>query len=307
MSSFFSVIVSVYNKEGFIESTLKSVLQQSFTNFELIVINDGSTDNSLAIINGLNDERIRVFSQENKGASETRNLGFEKATSKYIALLDGDDLWESNYLETVFEAIKTYSEESVFATAIAHKYPKKVVPVTYNFEAKAVYNVLDYFQNSLKHQILTSSSIVFKKDCLTLTGVFDSELKSGEDTDLWIRFGLHFPIVFVNKILAYYVHNANSLSNSTLDLNAKPKFDKYLDEERKNNDLKKLLDKNRFSLAILSKLYDDKPLFNFYKSHISPKSLTLKQRVLMHCPKQVLKLILKLKSLNGKKLYYKPL
>ncbi|OUR90374.1 hypothetical protein A9Q87_13665 [Flavobacteriales bacterium 34_180_T64] len=304
---FFTVVIPVFNKASFIERTLNSVIHQSFKDFEIIIIDDGSTDESLNIINSFNDPRITIFSVENKGVSASRNHGISKANTNYIALLDADDFWEPNFLETIKLAISAYPDESIFTTALAHKFDNKVIASDYNFSVNSQFTVLNYFRNSLKHQLLTSSSMVFKTSIIEITGLFDTNLESGEDTDLWIRFGLHYDVVFINKILAYYNHNNNSLSKSNLDLNAKPKFDKYLSEEKENKDLKKLLDKNRFSLAILSKLHNNKSLFEFYKNSLAIENLNLKQRLLLQCPKQILQLFLKLKSLNGTKLYHKPL
>ena len=307
MMPFFTVVIPVFNKESFIEQTLNGVINQSFKAFEILIINDGSTDESLNIINRFNDERIKVYSQENKGVSAARNFGILNAQAKYIALLDGDDLWESTYLETMYSAISNYPNASIFAAAIAHKFDKKTFASEYDFVVDSEFTVLDYFKNSLKHQLLSGSSVVFKKSIIETTGLFDIDLKSGEDTDLWIRFGLHYPVVFINQTLAYYVHNDSSLSKSAIDLNAKPKFDKYLNEEIENKDLKKLIDKNRYSLAILSKLHNNNLLYSFYKNSLAIENLSLKQRLLLGCPKQILQLFLKLKSFKGNKLYHKPL
>ena len=87
----FSVVIPLYNKEKYIERTLKSVLEQSYTNFEVIIINDGSTDNSLNVVKNIKDKRLRVISQPNSGVSNARNKGIELASYNWVALLDGDD------------------------------------------------------------------------------------------------------------------------------------------------------------------------------------------------------------------------
>ena len=111
MTPFFSVVVTVYNKSNFIESTIKSVLNQSFKRFELIVVNDGSTDNSEELIKTFKDSRLQLITTRNQGASNSRNLGIEKANCDYIALLDGDDTWDSEYLKTVSEAIAKFQDD----------------------------------------------------------------------------------------------------------------------------------------------------------------------------------------------------
>src|SRR5262245_2597869 len=103
---FFSVIIPLYNKENYIRNTLKCVLEQSFTDFEIIIVNDGSTDNGLKVVKEFTDSRIVIEEQTNKGVSAARNLGIEKAAGTMIALLDADDYWFPNHLE-VLHALHT--------------------------------------------------------------------------------------------------------------------------------------------------------------------------------------------------------
>ena len=105
---FFSVIVPLYNKENFVENTLKSVLNQNFTDFEVIIVNDGSIDKSEEKVKGFNDDRIKYFYQENQGASSARNFGIEKANSNYIAFIDADDYWFPNFLQEMFNNINEF-------------------------------------------------------------------------------------------------------------------------------------------------------------------------------------------------------
>ncbi len=304
MNPFISVIISVYNKEAYLEQTLNSVLKQTFTNFEVIIINDGSTDNSLKAIKQFKDSRIKIIDQDNHGASHARNQGLEIAKGDYIALLDGDDFWELSFLECIVKAIKLHINQNIFTSAIAHKYDNTIVPVSYSFEMDKGIQILDYFEASQDHSILSGSSVVFKKSILNITGTFDETIKSGQDTDLWIRFGLHFPVVFINKVMVYYVYNTSSLSNTTVNLKDKSKFDKYIEEEKCNLNLKRFLDRNRFSLAILSTLNKDKSSYLFYRNSLSLENLSFKRKVLINSPRWILKIVLKLKSLKGQKTYY---
>ncbi|MFP4845468.1 glycosyltransferase family 2 protein [Winogradskyella sp. PE311] len=303
-SPFFSVVITVYNKAAFIRSTIASVLAQSFKDFEVIIINDGSTDESAEIINSFNDNRLRLISTKNQGASKARNTGIEEAKYQYIALLDGDDIWHSDYLNAVYNAIIKFPDAYIFSVAIAQKYKHKTVPVNYSFKQKELYAIYNYFKASQKYTILTSSSIVFHKSVLDKTGYFDTTIVSGQDTDMWIRFGLFYEVVFINRELVLYNYNNESLSNTTFKLDKKPKFDKYFEEEDQDNLVKTFLDRNRYSMAILSKLQNDKDSFKFYKSHIKLNSLNNKQKVLINSPKWLIKLLLKIKSLKGEKLYY---
>lgn len=302
--AFFSIIISVYNKEKYIKTTIESVLNQSFADFEIIIVNDGSTDKSLEIINTIKDHRIKVITTKNKGASECRNTGIKAATTHFIALLDGDDLWAKNFLEQIHECILNYPEINVFATALAHQYGSKIVPVNYSFNQKSLFKERNFFKSSLDYTLLSSSSTVFNKKILDKTGNFDSAITSGQDTDLWIRIGLYYNVLFINKILAYYRDVPNSLSNTISDVNKKPKFDKYFNEEKENKDLKIFLDRNRYSMAILSKLQNDKKNFSYYTSHLDTANISSRQKFLLKSPKWVLKLLLKIQSFKGEKIYY---
>ena len=97
MKPYFSVVISVYNKAHFVAQTLQSILDQDFQDFEIIIVDDGSKDNSLEILRNFTDNRISIFPTENQGVSAARNFGLLKANANYIALSDGDDIWLSNH------------------------------------------------------------------------------------------------------------------------------------------------------------------------------------------------------------------
>lgn len=307
MKPFFSVIISVYNKASHISATIDSVLNQSYSEFEVIIINDGSSDGSKAILDALEDPRIQILHQDNKGVSHARNTGISMAKANYIALIDGDDLWHKDYLKRMYETIHAYSDHSVFSCAIAHKYNDSVVPVPYSFEQNSEVLILNYFKASEKHSALSGSSIVFNKDILQTTGSFNTTIRSGEDTDLWIRIGINYQIVFICDVLVHYVFDLQSLSNTNFNIEDKPPFDTYTEEESKNIYLKQFLDRNRFSLAVMSKLNSDPEGFNFYKKALNTKNLSWKRRIILSSPKWLIKYLLKVKALGGKKLYYKSL
>ncbi|MBU2927348.1 glycosyltransferase family 2 protein [Winogradskyella psychrotolerans] len=302
--TFFSVIISVYNKEKHIQSTIESVLHQTFKDFEIIVINDGSTDNSEKIINAFNDERITLITTPNQGASNARNSGIKAAKSDYIALLDGDDTWDSSYLQHMYDAIQKFPNSKLFSTGLAQKYKDKITPVNYSFIQTETHGLHNYFEASKKYTLITSSSVVFNTSILEKTGVFDTEIATGEDTDLWIRFGLHFSVLFINKPLACYNYDDYSLSNTNFDMDKKPKFNQYIEQEKDNSDLKIFLDRNRYSMAILSILKNDKKHYKFYVSNLDATNLSLRQRFLLKSPKWLLLLLLQLQSLRGEWLIY---
>jgi len=195
MFPLFSVIITVYNKSDYIVDTINSVLNQRYSNFEIIVVDDGSDDNSLKLINALKDTRIKVHSKNNGGAASSRNYGMRLAKGTFIAFLDGDDLWHEDFLESIKAAIDKTQDQHVFATALAHKYNEKLKPSKYCFQTKKEIEILDFFSSSLNSSILTSSSVVMSKNLINTIGFFNEKLVTGEDLEYWIRIGLKYKIV----------------------------------------------------------------------------------------------------------------
>ncbi|WP_163409654.1 glycosyltransferase family 2 protein [Flavobacterium ajazii] len=295
--SHFSIIIPLYNKENFIENTLKSVLNQNFTDFEVIIINDGSTDSSEEKVLQFNDSRIKYHRKKNGGVSSARNYGIEKAKSDYITFIDADDYWYPDFLDEMFKNINACPELKVFSTAIEIETSKSVIPANYSIKKTGNFEVVNYFKASSKRTVLCSSSAVFHKTVFEYTGSFDTKIKSGEDTDLWIRIGLAYPIHFSWKILTRYVYDQNSLSKKHKITIDSFNFSNYQLLEKTNPELKKFLDLNRFSLAIKSKLISDKENFNKLYNQIDLNTLPLKKRLLLRLPAFLLTYLISLKTI----------
>ncbi len=295
--AFFTVIIPLYNKEKFIEATLQSVLMQSFTDFEVLIINDGSTDSGPELVKNFNDPRIRLFSNDNAGVSAARNYGIEKATAEYISFLDADDYWYPDFLQEMFDSIQKNSEQKVFSAAIEIATANKVFPAQYSIAKTGDCEIVNYFAASFKETIICTSCAVFNKSVFEEIGNFDTKIKSGQDTDLWIRIGLRYPVVFSWKILARYVFDENSLSKNKNYLDTKVDFNKFKEAEKTNSLLKKFLDFNRFSLAIKSKLSGDKIAFANYYKNIDLNNLGFKKRTLLLLPANVLNQLIQIKTI----------
>lgn len=293
---FFSIVIPLYNKENFIQNTLKSVLDQSFQDFEVLIIDDGSTDKSLEKIKSISDSRIRIFEQENKGVSEARNKGIKEAKANYIAFLDADDYWYPHFLDEMYKYIQALPEQKVFACAIEFQIKNKIIPSVYSIERKGDYQLVDYFKSSLRQSVLCSSSGVFQKSIFEVSGVFNPNYQAGEDTDMWVRIGLHFPVVFIWKIGARYVFAQNSLSLSRKKLVSKADFEEYIELEKQNPELKKFLDYNRFSLGIENKLSKNQKNFERFINQICPNNLPLRKKILLKLPSSILLLLIQLKK-----------
>lgn len=293
----FSVVIAVYNKEQHIGKTLESVLNQTFTDFEIIIVNDGSTDGSAAVINSFEDKRIHYFSQENQGAAAGRNAAIKKASAPYIALLDADDFWFPHYLEEQNRLIEKYPDEFVFATAQEIIKNNKSFPKPYslpkNFEEEGL---LNYFKASSQASILHSSSTVLKKEVFDKVGYYDHSIKIEQDTDLYIRIGLNYKVVFSKRICSSYNIIENSLFRSAKSLDDKADFSNYSHLEADNPPLKKFLDLNRFSLAIYAKLINDRDGFKRNFEKINLKNLNKKQRLLLRLSPKSTRFLYSLKN-----------
>lgn len=211
-----SVVIPLYNKEKAVRATLESVLAQTYTDYEIVIVNDGSTDNSVAvcedIINSLTpsfDNSLRIFSKPNGGVSSARNFGVEKSRGEYVAFLDGDDLWEPMYLEEAAKLIQDFSGAAIYGLGLGsmtngEKHPApEFVPVGYR---GVVSNLWDNPNTMLAW---TSSSTICPRELLLKTPA-NTRLTHGEDLDQWLRLMLQGEAVFYNKTLAYYVKDAEN-------------------------------------------------------------------------------------------------
>ncbi|MEM7187039.1 MAG: glycosyltransferase family A protein [Bacteroidota bacterium] len=293
----FSVVISVYNKEDFLEATLRSVMAQTFQDFEVVILNDGSTDGSEKIIEQFaTDPRVRFYSEENKGAAAGRNYVIQKAEGDYIALLDADDLWQPGYLAEHHRMIEKYSQESVFATNSEVIDKGKVTPRRYSIPLPDEDVVVDFFEASYLDAILHSSTTVLKKEVFDRVGMYNPEVRSGQDTDLYVRIGLQYRVVFSAKVLVQYFVIKDSLFRRSKKLSDKPSFEEYESYEADNPALKKFLNLSRYSLCIIAKLEGNQEGFKKIYEKLDREMLNKKQRFLLRQSRKNLKQFLKLKN-----------
>ncbi|MGL2964779.1 glycosyltransferase family 2 protein [Flavobacterium sp. RSB2_4_14] len=290
----FSIVIPVYNKEKFVVKTIESVLSQTHTDYEIIIVNDGSTDNSEALIQTFQDDRINYFFKKNEGVAVARNFGIDKAKGDYICFLDADDYWFPTFLETMNQYILKLPEQKVFACAIEIETKHKSFAAHYSIEKKSDYEVLDFFDASQKECVLWTSSVAIHKSVFEKVGNFDTNIKKGEDTELWIRIGLQFPVVFIWKVLAKYVYDEESVSRNWNYYFDYYTFEKYALEEKQNPKLKQYLDLNRFSAVIKCNLSGDLKTATEIYAAIDLRNLSKNKRILLQLPPIVLKLLLQL-------------
>ncbi len=215
----FSVIVPVYNKAPYIEKALLSVLQQTFRDFEIIVVDDGSTDDGVAIVKKifsadyLTEHQLQMpckgfqlISQPNQGVSSARNNGAKVAQENYLAFLDADDEWHPDYLAKMKQLIEQFPDIGLWASSyyIVKNGRNRIAPV--GVEKDFRQGIINYFQvyaKTLCMPVCTDTAIV-PKEIFEKEHGFKPQLKLGEDFDLWVRIAMKYPVVFLNEPLAYY-------------------------------------------------------------------------------------------------------
>ncbi len=209
-----SIVIPLHNKEKQIKQTLQSVFNQIFQDFEVIVVDDGSTDNSVAVLDEISDKRIRLIHQENQGVSAARNKGIKEAKYDYVALLDADDEWKPEYLSNQIDLINNFPESSVYACAYELKDSNgNIKPIILNkMPFKEENGVLtNYFEvAACSHPPLWTSAIVAKKEAFLSIGGFPIGIKAGEDLLTWARLAVNYKIAYYVKPLAIFCTGVSS-------------------------------------------------------------------------------------------------
>ena len=299
-----SVVIPVYNKEKFIENTIYSVLNQTLSDFELIIVDDSSTDKSLSIIDSIKDKRIKTYSIKNSGVSKSRNYGVEKSTSNLIAFLDADDLWKNNHLEQLYKLYLENPNCGMYAMSYIKNINFKSYKKSY-FGLSNFSGILENFFNSSSVDcIASSSSVMIPLNVFKKINGFNENLKKREDTALWIKIALNYKIAFstITTVEIVITEHGNHLSKS--HENPWYFFDLFKFQEQNNVDLKKFLDLNRFSEAINFKLNKEHNNFKIITKSINYRNLNFKQKILIKTPFRILLFLKKIQSYLLKKNIY---
>lgn len=244
---YFSVVIPLYNKQNSIVATLQSVLTQTYQNFEIVVVDDGSTDNSAQVvedfINSLpfrEGQGIGLIRKPNGGVCSARNRGIQEARYDYIALLDGDDLWDEHYLEEQVKLIHDFPEAKMWGINFAEMSNGKLIRTLPTGLPEGYRGYVDnYFQMPGRiSDLYCSSSVVIKKEVFDKVGYFDERIKYSEDIDMWYRIIANYPVVFYDKYMVFYLFDAE---NRAMNRQRLLKFwlpffvDKYTEYQFKQN------------------------------------------------------------------------
>ena len=218
MKTMVSIIVPTYNRENVIERALRSILCQTYSAYEVIVVDDGSTDGTETVVTGLQDDRIRYIAlQENQGVAHARNVGIQQAKYDYIAFLDSDDEWLPNKLELQMKKMLSSSKRTGMVYCrmgglLRDGSGRFVCP-----DEDYVKEILggDIFNPLLLQNVIGTPAMLVRRECLQQTGGFKETLHCLEDWELILRIAKRWKIGFVDKILVEVHKSAGSISANT--------------------------------------------------------------------------------------------
>lgn len=231
----YSVIIPLYNKAPYVRKALESILTQSYTNYEVVIVDDGSTDGSLDVVrdivrndgmsranalnelHALNDGRLKIVSQANAGVAVARNNGVAKAKGKFVCFLDADDWWEPTYLEEMDRLIEEYPDAGLYATNYVY-YKLGKTHVALNFKSGYI-NYPEAYLHSAAMPVWTGAACMPRKVFDEMGGL-SVGIKLGEDFLLWAKTALHYKVAFCEKALAYYNNDVPVRLRATRNLHA---------------------------------------------------------------------------------------
>lgn len=220
-----SVIIPAYNAMTYLPDTLKSALQQTFIDFEVLIVDDGSSDNIVQWANGLTDERVKFISQSHQGVSTARNLAISKASGDYITFLDADDLWKRTKIERQAQFLDDNPTVGLVATWMM---------LTDEQGNPGAEVKIDFKQGNIRKKLIEISLIpcgsipMVRRVCFDKVGLFDPTLRFGEDWEMWTRIAADYDFGLIEETLVYYrQHSKNSSKNSQEIL---PDFDRLIEK-----------------------------------------------------------------------------
>lgn len=229
----FSIIVPLYNKAPYVRKALDSILSQTFTDFELIIVDDGSRDESMIVVQDfIRDvscmmydvcDKIKVIQQENAGVAAARNNGVAKSKGEYVCFLDADDWWEPTWLEEMDKLIREYPDAGLYVTNYVYYKPGKT-HVALNIE-RGYMNYPEAYLYDLTMPV-TSITTCMPRRVFDEMGGFPLGIKLGEDFLLWAKTALHYKVAFCEKPLAYYNNDVPASLRATRNLHA-PEYSMY--------------------------------------------------------------------------------
>lgn len=213
-----SVIIPIYNGQDFVSECLESVIEQTYSKFEIIIVDDGSTDKSVSIIESFSSKtNISIILQKNGDVSKARNVGIENSNGELIAFLDQDDTWLNDKLEKAVEIFNSYSDTHLVFHDIT-----KIFPSGKTHRAKDKHQIAlslnddNLFKRLVVKNVLMPSAVVVRKESILEAGLFDTDFKTCGDYEMWLRMALlKMKFKYLPEPLTLYRIHPNNNSNKT--------------------------------------------------------------------------------------------
>ena len=267
-----SVVIPAYNEEKNIGKAIDSVLNQTYQNFEIIIVDDGSTDNTREIVQAFKDKRVKYIYQQNSGPSKARNTAIDIASGEYIAFLDADDIYMPNKLEISLQLLSEANAGMLYGSFILEPQGKESKLISFKERESTKYLVTlltDPFNN-----IAFPSTVLVKKDLLLETGGFDQNLRIGEDWDLWLKIYPKTKVKCVDRPLTKRLTSKNSITR-TIDFDFERKtHEKILYNFFRNNKEYEYLKNKAYAM-----IYYNQAARHFYKDNKRVSDKTFKYLV----------------------------
>lgn len=205
-----SVVITTYNSMTYLPEALESVLRQTFTDFEVLLVDDGSSDSTVQWASGLVEPRVRLISQENQGVCVARNTGIAYARGEYVAFLDSDDLWEPTKLEKQVRCLEDNPAVGLVHTWLA------LIDERGNLTGRDLASKAegDVWKQIVQKNTVACSSVLARRCCFETVGVFDPNLRVAEDWDMWIRIAERYQFGLIKEPLVRYRQRINSKSKN---------------------------------------------------------------------------------------------
>ncbi|MBQ4860854.1 glycosyltransferase [Pseudoalteromonas sp. MMG013] len=200
-----SVVIPLYNKAAFIERAVRSVLSQSVPVAEVIIVDDGSTDNGAELVTALSNNKVTLHSQSNNGVSSARNIGVSLCSSPFVAFLDADDYWHEHFIAEIKALNNAQPDAKLLCTGYEFSTQHSRANAVNTFMSEQYGILADYFAAcSLQDLPITSSSVCIEKSSLLEIGGFPEDLSLGEDQVVWAKMACKWPVAYANKVSAVY-------------------------------------------------------------------------------------------------------
>jgi len=274
-----SVIIAAYNAMRFLPTTLDSVFRQTFSDYEVIIVNDGSSDDIEQWIAGVTHSGVKFVSQNNQGLSAARNTGLNYAEGQYIAFLDADDLWDPTKLEKQVRVLDENSDVGLVYNWVDS------IDENGNIQWSIRKNSVEgnVWQKLIEHNLIECGSVpMIRYSCFEAVGVFDKKIDYAQGWDMWLRIAAYYPFKVIKEPLTYYRSHPHNKSKNwePVELNHKIIIEKAFKSAPDN--LKHLKNKS-YGFAYLILAW--KILQSFGKVH--PKVLYFQRQAIQHSPQVI--------------------